>query len=289
MCSMDIREYQRKAFKTNVVTDPDIYLLGLVGEVGSVFSAYKKIERDPDNDQSARRELSEEVGDVLWYLAAVASSLHINLASAAEYNLEKTHNYFIGKSKKYFDSSFPKSQQLPRKMVVQFMPAGLGRVQIAIDGEAIGDKLDDNVMTPDGYRYHDVFHLAYAAHLRWSPVWCHLVRAKRQSDKYIRRVQDGARARIVEEAVAAMLFAEHKKSGLGFEDRNEIPFSILEIAKRMTDDFEVRTRTINEWRGAISDGFRMFRLLKENKGGFVTANLARGTLSFRKPRNAHRG
>jgi NTP pyrophosphatase (non-canonical NTP hydrolase) len=286
---MDIREYQRKAFKTNVVTDKDIYLLGLVGEVGSVFSAFKKIERDTNNDSAARRELSEEVGDVLWYLAAVASSLNISLAKAAEYNLEKTHNYFIGKSRKYFDSEFPKSQQLPRKMVVQFKPAGAGQVRIAVDGDMIGDELDDNVMTPDGYRYHDVFHLAYAAHLRWSPVWRHLIRAKRHSDKYLRRVQDGARARIVEEAVAAMLFAEHKKSGLGFEDPNEIPFSILEIAKRMTDDFEVRTRTINEWRGAISDGFKMFRLLRANKGGFVTANLARGTLSFRRPRSLING
>jgi hypothetical protein len=43
---MDIRKYQRSAFRTNVVEGGDIYFLGLVGEVGSVFSTYKKIERD---------------------------------------------------------------------------------------------------------------------------------------------------------------------------------------------------------------------------------------------------
>lgn len=283
---MEIRKYQNLAFKTNIVKDKDIYFLGLVGEVGSVFSAYKKLERDPENDGVARAEISEEIGDVLWYLAAVASSLKIDLDKVAGFNLEKTRNYFIRRSRKYFDSKFPKSQQIPRKMVVRFKPIGSSSVGIAINGKPVGDRLDDNVMSPDGYRYHDVFHLAYAAHLRWSPVWRHLIRAKRASDKTTRRVQDGARARIVEEAVAAMLFAEHKKSGIGFEDRDQIPFSILEIVKRMTSDFEVKTRTINEWRVAIADGFRMFRLLRKYKGGIVTANLERGALTFRKPRGA---
>jgi hypothetical protein len=279
---MDFRKYQRSAFQTNTVNDPDIFLLGLVDKVGGVFSAYKRAERDHQNVSIVKAEFRQQIGDALWYLAAIASSHNISLDAAAKANLDRARNAFLLKTKKYYDSKFRKSEQIPRKMVVWFKPINAHQVAIEVDGQPVGDDLDDNIMSPDGYRYHDVFHLGYAVHLRWSPVWRHLINAKRQSSRNVRRVQDGARARIVEEAVAALLFAEQKTAGLSFENENDIPYSTLEIVKRITNDFEVRTRTIKEWRSAIADGFRMFRLLRENRGGFVTANLTTGRMTFRK-------
>ncbi len=61
-------------------------------------------------------------------------------------------------------------------------------------GINIGDRLTDNRLEPDDYRFHDVFHLAYAAILGWSPVLRALFKVKRKSCPKIDENQDGARA-----------------------------------------------------------------------------------------------
>ena len=38
------------------------------------------------------------------------------------------------------------------------------------DSQRLGNDLMDNAYEDDGYRFHDVFHLACAAVLGWSPV-----------------------------------------------------------------------------------------------------------------------
>ena len=47
-------------------------LLGLAGEVGSLLSELKKKQRDPASYRSHSDAVTEELRDVLWYLAAVA-------------------------------------------------------------------------------------------------------------------------------------------------------------------------------------------------------------------------
>lgn len=44
-------------------------LLGLAGEVGSLLSELKKKQRDPASYRSHSDAVTEELGDVLWYLA----------------------------------------------------------------------------------------------------------------------------------------------------------------------------------------------------------------------------
>jgi hypothetical protein len=48
-------------------------------------------------------------------------------------------------------------------------------------GKPLGDDLTDNAYVDDGYRFHDVIHLALIAHLGWSPVVRGLMRRKRKS------------------------------------------------------------------------------------------------------------
>ena len=50
----------------------DTALLGLVGEVGSLVSALKKKRRDSDGYFGYEDAVLEELGDVLWYISAVA-------------------------------------------------------------------------------------------------------------------------------------------------------------------------------------------------------------------------
>ncbi len=97
---MTLEEYQKQAITTDVFSgkmksahDPAFIakLLGLVGEAGEVAEKFKKIVRDKNGTVSAadKQEITKELGDVLWYVSAVAHYLEIPLEKVAELNLKK--------------------------------------------------------------------------------------------------------------------------------------------------------------------------------------------------------
>lgn len=61
--------------------------LGLAGEVGEVCEKVKKHIRD--GRVLDKEDLTKELGDVLWYLSAVALDLGISLKDVAETNITK--------------------------------------------------------------------------------------------------------------------------------------------------------------------------------------------------------
>ncbi len=87
--------YQRESRKTwgLVHTDhPIVYpTLGLVNEAGELAGKVKKIFRDKGGQISAedRDALKYELGDVLWYMAQIATELDLSLQDVAEANIEK--------------------------------------------------------------------------------------------------------------------------------------------------------------------------------------------------------
>lgn len=66
-------------------------VLGVCGESGELAEKLKKCLRDKNGEISAddKRLMIKEVGDVLWYLAAVCRELGVPLEEAASINLEK--------------------------------------------------------------------------------------------------------------------------------------------------------------------------------------------------------
>lgn len=63
--------------------------MGLVGEAGELANKVKKIMRGDPNREELLAGIKAEMGDVLWYLAALASDLEVDLADVATENIEK--------------------------------------------------------------------------------------------------------------------------------------------------------------------------------------------------------
>jgi len=87
--------YQKASRRTwrLVHTDhPLVYpTLGLVNEAGELAGKVKKIFRDKNGviADADREALKYELGDVLWYLAQIATELDLSLDEIAQANLDK--------------------------------------------------------------------------------------------------------------------------------------------------------------------------------------------------------
>jgi hypothetical protein len=92
---MDFQAYQERSRTTarypDVGRNPIYPTLGLCGEAGEVAEKVKKVLRDREGEfcEAAREDLLLELGDVLWYVAQLASELGLSLDSIAEANLAK--------------------------------------------------------------------------------------------------------------------------------------------------------------------------------------------------------
>jgi NTP pyrophosphatase (non-canonical NTP hydrolase) len=91
---MDLQQYQLEASKTDQVPGSDIKslmvpLLGLAGEAGSLLTEYKKLLRDGEAYRIFKERIAEELGDILWYVANIATKAELNLADVAHGNLTK--------------------------------------------------------------------------------------------------------------------------------------------------------------------------------------------------------
>jgi NTP pyrophosphatase (non-canonical NTP hydrolase) len=95
---MDFNDYQIKSHKTAkypAIGHSVIYpTLGLVNEVGEVAGKIKKVFRDKGGEisEETREALKAELGDVLWYIAQVATELNLSLDEIAEYNIAKLYD-----------------------------------------------------------------------------------------------------------------------------------------------------------------------------------------------------
>ena len=286
---MQFSEYQEAIRETDQRAglspeDLMVHLLGLAGEAGSVAAQHKKKLRDGDAHGMYKAKMRAELGDVLWYLGAIADHIGLTLEDIAQANLLKTRSRWLTSDIDSFDRNHPEAEQLPRSGTLEFRPAtsesGRPAVEIFLDGVKVGDRLTDASTNDDGYRFHDAFHLSYATLLGWSPVFRGLIGRKRRSNPAVDENEDGGRGRVVDEGIAALVFAYASEHDF-LEGVSRIDFHFLETIQMLAADKEVGVRTAADWEQAILAGFAIFRQLIANNGGVVHFDADTRTLELK--------
>lgn len=287
---MDFDSYQRDALLTDRVPARDdgasliVPMLGLAGETGQLLSEYKKHLRDGEAYRLFKERVSEELGDLLWYVSNVASKFDLSLSDIAAANLVKVKHRWASERTEplIFDAELPEGERLPRRLAVELIDVGENarqHMRILVDGKVVGSELTDNAYDPDGYRFHDVFHLAYAAILGWSPITRGLLRRKRRSRPLLDEVEDGGRAAVIEEGVVALAF-EYARRHHFLEGVAALDYQLLRTIKDMTAHLEVSQCTTGEWEQAILQGFDVWRAVLAARGGCIAVDLDARSISF---------
>jgi NTP pyrophosphatase (non-canonical NTP hydrolase) len=375
---LTVAEYAAQALTTDQRRDHESLtfpLLGLFGETGSLLSEVKKKQRDRASYIGYAEAVVEELGDVLWYLTAVAArgglGLETIMAAAvnssarahqgrltlaglqpeimprsAEPTAEFEHTLLrlagevgllvtdheaarladpavlgdrlatitriliqaaneagvtieaaaVKNIAKIFDrwprervypepldSGAEAEERLPRDLHVEIFERRVrGRTYVyqRCNSINIGDRLTDNAMRADDYRFHDVFHFAYVAVLTWSPVIRALFRLKRKSAPQIEEAQDGARAILIEEGITTWIFGQAVNLNL-FADMKpgDLPFDLLKHVRQFVAGYEAEQCPLWLWEEAILQGYAAFRFLREHRRGRLRIDMNNRRLS----------
>lgn len=234
-------------------------------------------------DRDDISSLQNEVANVAHLYCTALKLTGLDFCAIVEGNLTKTLGRFSTPDfakLEDFDAVFPLDEQLPRHFEIEITQRSNGQSYLRWNGVFIGDPLTDNIDRPDGYRFHDVFHMAHAAVLHWSPTFRALIKQKRKSKAATDRDQDGGRAIVVEEGLTAWLFSYAQ--GLdNFEGHDGVSFDVLKTIQKFVQGYEVERCPLKLWEDAILQGYAVFRRLKENNGGIVIGDRTNRTISYR--------
>lgn len=364
-------EYEDAIVDTDTLSDSKIapILFGLFGEVGSLMSVSKKRIREKKAFKNYLRDVEEELGDILWYVAALCRRIDVSLsdivsealnngnftinlaangsktgpisrvvsvtnlkrinpvllhlgeksanllsvkkkkpakirqalvefigvyietvqistipfANIVKRNIDKTRGRFIKPSRKKlhkFDHKFPKRERIPRKFKIKIKEPKRGECYLRWRGVVIGNALSDNIRNPDKYRFHDVFHLSYAAVLHWSPTFRALIKHKRKSNKKFDETEDSGRPRLIEEGLSAYIFS-HAKDLKFFKGHKRLSFGLLKDIQNFVRGYEVEKCPLYLWEDAILQGYKVFRKVRKNKGGIVIGDRKKRRLIYK--------
>ena len=90
---MDFKEYQQLAARTDNDSVPTaLHILGLCGESGEVAELFKK--NLGHGHSLSLDKLEKELGDVLWYLSAIATRNELSLEAIAARNVRKLESRY---------------------------------------------------------------------------------------------------------------------------------------------------------------------------------------------------
>ncbi|WP_316738347.1 nucleoside triphosphate pyrophosphohydrolase family protein [Pedobacter aquatilis] len=290
---MEFSVYQLEAKKTiqeyiqGKEANKLVPFLGLIGEAGSVITELKKNLRDGKAYTNYNNKLKEELGDLLWYIATIATENKIELEDIAALNLHKIKDRFdLEQSESFiiYDADYPEDEQFPREFEIQFDVVNEGgkekvRVMNNSSNMQIGNEITDNSHKDDGYRFHDIFHFGYVAFLGWSPVVRKLMGIKRKSDSVTDEIEDGARAAITEELISLYIYSYGMDHQL-FKYSNSVDTEVLKTVQKLVSGIEVKNCTQKQWETAIINSYKVYDELKLNNGGRVMVSIKNRRLTY---------
>ncbi len=85
----DYRDFTRE---TMIYDSNDAYeytIMGLCSEAGEVAGKFKKFLRDGTSWEDLTKDMTKELGDVLWYVDRIADEFNISVADILSANIEK--------------------------------------------------------------------------------------------------------------------------------------------------------------------------------------------------------
>lgn len=250
-------------------------LLALAGEVGVLVNGFQLGTLTRDKAMLARQLVA-----VMRRLIQAANDSGVTIEAAAVKNLHKIFDRWP-REKVYpapFDAMMDPEEHLPRRMTIDVYERkvrGQTFVYQRSSGVYVGDRLTDNAVEPDDYRFHDVFHYAHVAVLGWSPVIRALLRLKRKSDPKLDDAEDGARAILIEEGVTSWIFGQAQQ--LRYFDKVKsggLPLDMLKHVRQFVVGYESERCPLWLWEEAILQGYAAFRFLQKHRRGRVTIDFA---------------
>lgn len=294
---MRFEDYQELAFLTARTKDRTLVevCLAVLWQLSAELLRRKLPEFERElNKGVLDRDPNQVLGEIAWHVAALASVHGLRLSDVARQNTEKVRFRFNRDNPTpLHDDLSPPGERFPRRFEVGFVTVSRGRARMYLDGRRLGDDLTDNAYGDDGYRFHDVVHLACVAKLGWSPVIRKLMGRKRKSDPKKDEVEDGARAQIVEEAVIKAVHSEgvrlarvseeeaRRDAVRLFPTRSDITFRFLKLINSFVAGLEVHKNRFWEWEDAIFEGYALYDRLRREGQGTVSLDLDTRTIIFR--------
>jgi NTP pyrophosphatase (non-canonical NTP hydrolase) len=250
----------------------------LAGKVGRLLDDVSMQRLETNNEL-----LAAHLVEIFRSILRAADDANVSLEEAVQRNLRKvTSRWPI--DRKYpclFDTDLDVDEQLPRRIEMLILEKRSGTKTVVFqkcNGINIGDRLTDNKAQQDDYRFHDVFHLANAAILGWSPVIRALLRVKRKSNPGLDETEDGARAILIEEGVATWIFNNAARLNY-FSTIHTLDYSLLKAVQELVRGYEVDLCPLWLWEESILQGYKVFRFLREHRKGLVVADLLSRTIS----------
>lgn len=249
-------------------------LLAMAGQIGLLLNEYQS------GELKDKERLLDRLTEVMRQLIQAANDAGVTLEAAAVKNLHKIFDRWP-RERIYpppFDGNMDVEEQLPRRMTIDVFERTVRKKVYVFQkssGVFVGDRLTDNALEPDDYRFHDVFHYAHVAVLGWSPVVRALLRLKRKSDPKLDEAQDGARAILIEEGVTSWIFGEAQQ--LDFFDgvkKGGLPLDMLKHVRGFVSGYEAEQCPLWLWEDAILQGYRAFRFLQEHRRGRIQIDFA---------------
>lgn len=299
-CSPTVDDYQDTAYNTRR-TQENI-LLNVCAVVLQQLASQLSYDFLPDIEMSLNHEVRpkdpvDALGEALWHLSALASLYELKLSEVIALTKKKAE--FRNPQKipgpRYNDPERGEPT-FPERFEVHFVPqydssTKMYWIEDRKCKKQLGAALTDNNYAGDGYRFHDVMHIAFAAYLGWSPNLRSFMGLKRRDDKTKDEIEDGGRAKILEEALILQIHQHAKNLVKGanlpegsspYGHDHALSFEYLRHLHEFTEGHEVSHNPKQDWEQAIQVGYDCFYKLKREGGGVIVVDMAAPKIEFKK-------